>query len=366
MLYKEYGNTGIMVSAIGMGGMRFKQEEYADGDLGRCAELVHMASSRGVNYFDTAPGYCNDKSEYIFGEAFRSMKRDSFYVSTKCGLWSVKDAGEVRGLIERSLERLHVEYIDFYNLWSIKTLEEYNQFMKTGGIYEQIVRAKEDGLIRHICFTTHMHSRDIAHVIDSGLFEGVTLGYNAINFAYRQEGVDAAYRAKMGVVTMNPLGGGMIPENPEYFSFLRRGGDSLAVSALKFIVSQPQVTVALCGFASEKEIDENIKACENLYDMSEKYLEDMSRHLSEGMNKLCTSCGYCDSCPAGVPIPMLMESYNQAILSGGKMQRVFDRLGGHWGLERSAAAACVKCGRCETLCTQKLPIMQRLDDIRPE
>lgn len=70
MQYREYGKTGKKVSVVGMGGMRFRQADYADGNLDRCAAVVHRAFERGINYFDTAPGYCDDKSEAIFGRAF--------------------------------------------------------------------------------------------------------------------------------------------------------------------------------------------------------------------------------------------------------------------------------------------------------
>ncbi len=362
MIYKPYGKTGMTVSAIGMGGMRFLREEYQDGAFGRCAELVHAASDLGINYFDTAPGYCDDKSEYIFGEAFRTMKRDSFVVSTKCGLWTVDDKLSARDVIYRSLERLHVDYIDIYNMWCIKTMAEFEEFTKPGGIYEAALRAKEEGLIRHVCFTTHMAGKDIRTVAKTGLFEGVTLGYNAINFAYRQDGVDGAYDAGLGVVTMNPLGGGMIPENPQHFGFLRQGADSLTVAALKFITSQPQVTVALCGVSTMEQLKEDVKAAEDLYEISDAFYADMAKNLTGGMNTMCTSCGYCDSCPAGVPIPKLMEAYNRFILSGD-MARVHDRLSGHWGIDKTAAQACVACGQCEKLCTQKLPIIERMREI---
>lgn len=65
MQYREYGKTGKMVSIVGMGGMRFRSKDYEQGDLGKCAAIVHRAFERGINYFDTAPGYCDDKSEAI-------------------------------------------------------------------------------------------------------------------------------------------------------------------------------------------------------------------------------------------------------------------------------------------------------------
>lgn len=78
MIYKEYGKTGKKVSAVGFGGMRFDISKSKEEN----AELLRYANSRGINYFDTAPYYCKDQSEDIFGIAFKNMPND-FYVSTK-------------------------------------------------------------------------------------------------------------------------------------------------------------------------------------------------------------------------------------------------------------------------------------------
>ena len=202
MIYKEYGQTGKKVSAVGCGGMRFLKEDY-EKDIGKCAEIVLRAQELGINYFDTAPGYCDDKSELIFGRAFAQMKGE-YYVSTKCALWDATTADEARQMLEQSLTRLHRDKITFYNLWCIKRMEEYERFMKKGGVYEGIVKAQEEGLVEHICFTTHLAGEDIAKIAQTGLFAGVTLGYNAVNFAYRQAGVDACAKEERASSIASP------------------------------------------------------------------------------------------------------------------------------------------------------------------
>jgi predicted aldo/keto reductase-like oxidoreductase len=363
MLYRPFGKTGKNVSVIGFGGMRFKKDDYAKGDYSRAVAIVHKAHELGINYFDTAPDYCDETSEKIFGEAFKTMPSDSFYVSTKCGLWNAKTNTEARNMIDQSLERLGVNKINFYNMWSIKTLDDYHEFLKKGGVYEGALEAQKEGLIDHICFTTHLGGEDIAKIAHDGFFEAVTLGYNAINFAYRQKGIEACHAAGLGIVTMNPLGGGIIPAHPEYFSFLKSGNDSLAVSALKFILSQNQATLAIPGFSSIEEVEENVLATNNLEIASDGYREEMASHLSSELNTLCTTCAYCDSCPEGIPIPQLLDSYNMYILSKGDSEQVKTRMENHWGVDPAEAAKCTACGQCETLCTQKLPIIERLEFI---
>jgi predicted aldo/keto reductase-like oxidoreductase len=162
---------------------------------------------------------------------------------------------------------------------------------------------------------------------------------------------------------MNPLGGGIIPAHPDYFSFLKKEDRSLAVSALQFILSQNKATLALVGFSTIEEVQENTQAAEHLEPTTPDYLEQMAHYLTTELNTLCTTCGYCDSCPVEIPIPQLMDSYNMYILSNGDASKVLNRMENHWGVTAEQAAACVACGQCESLCTQKLPIIERLAHI---
>jgi predicted aldo/keto reductase-like oxidoreductase len=364
MIYNEYGSTGKKVSAIGFGGMRFLPEEY-EKDKKIAVRLVLEAFEKGITYFDTAPGYCYDKSEEIFGEAFKSMKYGDFYVSTKCGLWNATDADGARRMVEQSLRRLNVPKITFYNLWCIKNLNEYRRMTAKGGIYDGILKAQQEGLIEHICCTAHANGQEIAEIVNEGLVEGVTLGYNAVNFAYRRAGIAACHKANKGVVVMNPLGGGAIPQNPRRFGFLAEGrNDSIAVSALKFLVAHKEITVTLPGFSTSAEIDDAVAATQNLPAINDAYLEALSKKLGKELDTLCTGCAYCDECPHGIPVPKLLEAYNAALMARPHdISEVDYRLRDHWGLTAAAAKGCIECGICEKLCTQKLPVIDRLREI---
>jgi len=122
MIYREYGKTGKKVSIIGFGGMRFGE----DNDYS--VEVVRRANELGINYFDTAPGYCNDRSEMIFGKAFKNMP-NQYYVSTKSSIRSEKNAYEVQRRIEKSLKTMNIEKINFFHMWCIMDLDQYNSVM---------------------------------------------------------------------------------------------------------------------------------------------------------------------------------------------------------------------------------------------
>ena len=362
MIYKKLGNTGKEVSAIGFGCMRFKKEEYEAGNLDKCAELIFRARELGINYIDTAPGYCDDMSEKIVGHAFKQMK-DRPYISSKCGPWNAQDADGARRMIEQSLTRLHVDKLTVYNMWCIKSIAEYQFFMKKGGVYEGIVKARDEGLIEHICCSTHIDGKGLAEIVADDRVESVTLGYNALNFAYRREGVEACHKAGKGVVVMNPLGGGIIPQHPELFGFIKSSPEQSVVdAALKFLIGQEEISVALPGISSIAELEEAVRAAENVVPVTAETLATMKLALSEKLNTLCTGCAYCDECPVEIPIPKLMDAFNESILANDttSMKPVFGKLSDHWGISPDSAKQCVECGKCEGLCTQKLPIIQRL------
>jgi predicted aldo/keto reductase-like oxidoreductase len=128
-------------------------------------------------------------------------------------------------------------------------------------------------------------------------------------------------------------------------------------------LAQNKATIALPGFSSVEEVEENVLASVSLPSPDEISLEAMRANLFSELNTLCTTCAYCDSCPEGVPIPKLLDSYNLYILTKGDGNEVLKRIRNHWGIRAEEAAKCSACGQCELLCTQKLPIIERLERI---
>ncbi|MFP4052546.1 MAG: aldo/keto reductase [Phycisphaerae bacterium] len=354
MWTKPYGNTGKDISVVGFGGMRFESPDETDA----MAEIVLRAYDQGVNYFDTAPGYCGQKSEVIFGRAFEQMDRSKFYVSTKSNR---PDDDELRKDLDTSLERMGVDCVDFFHIWWVLSKEAW-EGRKAGGAIDAAMKAKEEGLIKHVVMSSHMHGPELKEVLAEGLVEGVTLGYCAINFPFRQEAVDAAGEMGLGVVTMNPLGGGIIPQHAERFAFLKDDGDeSVVEAAIRFNVSQPNVTCALVGFSNAREVDEAVAAVRDFRAYDPQHVKAIEQKVLESFDNLCTGCGYCLPCPEGVPIPQLMDTYNMKLL--GQKDSMAGRMKWHWGIEPADARACSLCGACETKCTQHLPIRERVKEI---
>ena len=355
MLYYDYGTTGKPISTIGFGGMRLPDPMRHEKGIA----LLHAARRAGITYFDTAPYYCDDQSEVIFGEALRSMPPSPLplYTSSKC---SCPSASDFRRGLEQSLARLGVAQITFFHIWCVMDPADWRARVQ-GGALREALKAKEEGLIGHVCVSTHMTGPEIERMLtDHPEIEGVTLGYCAINFPYRRQGVEAAARLRRGVVAMNPLGGGLIPQHPDVFDFIRAPGDPDVVSAaLRFLASDPGITCALVGFSSEAHIDQAVRALDGFEARSPEHLATLRNRIERDFNEMCTGCGYCLPCPQGIPIPRFMDIHNLLQLKCSEEEIRF-RFKYHWDLTPQQAAECVECGQCESRCTQHLPIIDRL------
>ena len=357
MLYRDYGQTGKKVSLLGFGGMRFANIEDQD----ECVRTMVAAAEGGVNYFDTAPGYFETKSESVFGKGFAEFRRRNipFYSATKT---FASTADGIRSEIEAQLKRLDISAIDFYHIWCITTLDAW-QNRKKDGILQTFRKLKDEGLVNHICVSSHLIGNEIKELLLEGVFEGVLFGYSAYNFQTREVAFDAIREKKLGAVVMNPLGGGVIPQNPGKFGFLCRSGEDVVTAALRFLWDHKDISTTLVGFANVQQVQEAIAAMESYKSRTEAELAELKSRASGSFEGICTGCAYCDDCPQGIPIPKFMDSYNQKILNDKEEDPIGQRLKWHWKLDRSIAATCTACGQCEKACTQHINIIDRLKEI---
>ena len=365
MYYKQYGNTDMMVSAVGLGTMRYDAEDVKAGRLEKCAEVPLYAFEKGINYWDSAPGYCDDKSEIITGIALSQVPRDKVYVTSKVNFNTLKTTNptrdDFRRRLEMSLDRLQTDYIDFYHMWCMLNLDSWQKHMDA--LYTFYEEAKAEGLIRNIVFSSHMQGNDIETVVETGKFKGMLIGYNALNYRFRQSGIKKAHENGMGVVVMNPLGGGLIPQNPDAFAYLTEGTDlTVPQAALRFVASHKEITVTLAGCTTKEHVDDAVKAVEGLVEESADAVVERYAKKGVALNNLCTGCAYCKDCAKGIAIPKFMDAYNQKILTGND-EAIIARMNNHWGTDIASAKECLACGKCEKSCTQHLPIIERLQEI---
>jgi predicted aldo/keto reductase-like oxidoreductase len=359
MRYSVFGKTNEKVSCLGMGGMRFEKEIPEK----ECIALIRYAHEKGVNYFDTAPVYNEDRSESIYGRAFQEMERDKFLVATKGD--NVRPAGEIQRHIERSLKRLKIEQIDFYFLWCVITPSQYQKSLEPGRSLEAILKAREKGWVRHVGISTHMYAEDIDEIIDSQLFEFIMLPYNALNFNQRKDALRKAHRNDMGTVVMNPLYGGVIPRFKDVITIFPERPDTVVEDSLQFCLEAPEINVALAGMNKKEMVDLNVSVAEKSHEISPEVQQQKEDLISASKPDLCTSCGYCLAhCPEHINIRSYMEIYNQYRLTGSveearKKSNWYHQFGPLYGDDKRPSD-CTECLACEQECTQYLNITDRL------
>ncbi len=367
MLYRIYGSTGIRVSQLGFGCMRFP---VRDGkvDRTRTIDMLNRAADLGINYFDSAYVYHGGDSEVVLGEALRD-RRDEIYISTK-NHYKGSDPGKWRALLDKSLKRLGVGHIDFYHIHDLR-LEEYSRHLLPGGCITEARKAMKDGLIGHLCFSSHDDPENIIRLLDTGEFEGLLVQYNL--FDRHNEGAIAhAHELGLGVSIMGTVGGGQLIPMAEKIAGEVREGMGTPELAIRFVLSNPAVSVALSGMSSTRMVEENVRAASRPESLSSDELGMISKLMEETQSLeglYCSGCGYCMPCSSGVDIPANFAAFNLRRVWGmDAMAKIQYQALGNRKLDGKPApawaAACTECGGCVEKCPQGIPIPDKLKEVK--
>ncbi|MBU4055346.1 MAG: aldo/keto reductase [Proteobacteria bacterium] len=368
MKYRKFGNTGANVSILGFGAMRLPmtgEGENLQVDMEKSVPMIQKGLDAGINYIDTAWAYLNETSEKVVGEAIAGRDRSKLYVSTKNPMNT--EPAEYRKRLDVQLKKLKTDYIDFYHIHGL-SWNVYQYKAKPKGYMDDLRKAKEEGLIRHISFSSHDTPANIMKIIDTGEFESMLVQYNLLH-RYNEAAMANAAEKGMGVTIMGPVGGGRIT----FLSELKpREGRSLAELTLRFVFANPHVGVALSGMNTLEMIVENAKTADHDEPLSQIEKEDVNAMLGQikGLEDLyCTGCGYCMPCPNKVDIPtnLLLLNYirvygSQKNFKDGNIQLYHKRMVPNG----EAAEFCIECGECLDKCPQNIPISDRMKDVAAE
>jgi predicted aldo/keto reductase-like oxidoreductase len=302
MIFKPFGKTGKVVSALGLGTMRLHKDNEEQS-----IAVIQTAIESGINYIDVASNYAGGLAERFVGRAIAG-KSELPYIVAKSSSIHEPTAGALRKRLENSLKVLGVSQVAFYCMWSVMSSEQYRQIIGKNGPYEGALRAKSDGLIEHITISCHCDLQTIRQIIEDNCFDGITLSLSITNSVSYAEILELAQRKGVGVATMNTLGGGIIPQNLDYYAkLLEVKREQVVPKALKFVSELPGVSVVLSGMSSVREVYENAHVFKASYSV---FTSD---------TPLCTGCGYCEKepeCPAKLPVSAYMTAYNQTHFLG--------------------------------------------------
>ena len=362
----------IFPIGLGCGRFPFPMSETYPSDFESAVDLVLYALDQGINYIDVGKGYSNGKAFSVLKEAFRRTDKP-FHVTVKVNVYDEHDTAEDYYKEALSvLNEMGLEKASHFLLWTLMDSRQFHRAIRKDGLYDTALRLKEEGRVEHIGASVHMRPDDIIEVIDSGLFEFILISYHLLNLLDMRRVLDRAYENGVDVLVMNPLYGGVIPENQELFEYAKFWDKETVVQAsVRALLSHPAVKCVLAGASSCQQLDEYLSAVSDpAFDEHDKM--ERLRAVTEsaaGNNIFCSYCRYCADCPQKIPVPQIMNARNSLLMknqnSGSFTAQFFFRtLNEKFNIEfKNSENPCVKCGQCERRCTQHLPIIQSVDEI---
>lgn len=370
MEYRKLDKLGIETSLLGFGCMRFPTDASGKIDEEKSQKMLDEAMAGGVNYYDTAWPYHGGQSEVFVGKALKKYPRESFYLATKLPCWDVKCVEDAERIFNKQLERLQTDYVDFYLLHALN--KGSFQSMVDAGVLPFLDKLKEEGKIKYIGFSFHDSYEAFEYIAKYREWDFCQIQYNYMDRNEQAGDKGYALTEELGLplIIMEPIKGGALCKLPdEIMDIVRpyRKDASAASWALSWVGSHPNVKVILSGMSAMEHVEDNLNTfCDfnNLSEEEMKAMDDVAEALRKRVKNGCTGCRYCMPCPAGVNIPKNFEIWNTYNVYGDK-----GKLAWQWKHDipdEAKADKCIKCGKCEAACPQKISIREDLVRVAEE
>lgn len=355
---------------FGFGMMRLPMNGE-DVNIEETKKMVDDFLDAGFNYFDTAHGYISGKSETAIKECLVDRyPRDSYVLTNKLSDSFFKTEEDIRPFFESQLAVCGVEYFDFY-LMHAQCLENYKKY-KSCRAYETAFELKKEGKVRHVGISFHDSADFLEKILtDYPQIEVVQLQFNYLD--YEDPGVQsrACYEVcrkyNKPVIVMEPVKGGSLVNLPEEAKAVIDGlhGGSPASYAIRFAAGFPGIMMVLSGMSNMEQIHDNISYMKDFKPLSSDELSAIEkvRGVFKKMSMIpCTACRYCvDGCPKHILIPDLFADLNAKKLHNDWNSDYY--YGSIHTANGGKASECIKCGKCEKICPQHLPIRKLLVDV---
>lgn len=358
---------------FGFGCMRLPMNDD-QVDIAETTRMVDEFLAQGFNYFDTAHGYIGGKSELALKECLTSRyPREAYSLTDKLTDSYFKTEADIRPFFESQLEACGVDYFDFY-LMHAQNADNFKKF-KACRAYETAFALKAEGRIRHVGLSFH----DRAEVLDQILTEYPQIEVVQIQFNYLDYDDIAVQSRKCyevcrkhgkPVLVMEPVKGGSLVNLPEEAKKVLDDlhGGSPASYAIRFAAGFPGMMMVLSGMSDLEQMKDNLSYMRDFKPLNETELAAVNK-VQEIFHKLnmipCTACRYCvEGCPKQISIPDLFAIMNiKQLHHDWNADYYYEEV--HTAPGRRASD-CLKCGKCEKICPQHLPIRKLLEEVAKE
>ncbi len=342
-------------------------------DIEQMNRMVDYFLEQGFNYFDTAHGYLNGLSEKAIKTCLSDRHdRSEFILTDKLTNVYFKSEADIRPFFESQLEACGVEYFDYY-LMHAQNAEIFEYFKKNRA-YETAFELKKEGKIKHVGFSFH----DKATVLDRILNEYPEIEVVQIQFNYvdyddpaveSKKCYDVCRKHGKPVIVMEPVKGGNLVNLPEDAKKVLEGlhGGSAASYAIRFVAGFEGIEMVLSGMSTFEQMEDNLSYMKDFKPLNDEEKEAIAkvRAIFRGEHLIpCTACRYCEAgCPMHIKIPDLFAVQNSKQIHHDWNA---DYYYGVHTAKGNKASACIKCGKCEKICPQKLPIRELLVGVAKE
>lgn len=319
MEYVNLGRSKIMVSRTSFGALPIQRVQ----NMNDAEQIIRAAYDGGINFFDTARAYSD--SEEKLGNALSDI-RQNVVIATKS---ASKTAEGVLEDLNTSLKTLKTDYIDIYQLHNPSEIPKPGD---PDGIYEVLQKAKRNGKVRCIGITNHSRILALDTAL-SGLYDTVQYPFSLLSTQEEIDLVKFCDQMNIGFIAMKALCGGLLNKIPLAFGFLR----------------QFENAVPIWGIQNLEELKELLALEANQPVRDEAFLQGIEAERAELAGNFCRSCGYCQPCPANIPI----ENAN-------RMMQLLRRspksnwLTPEWMEKMNRIKNCTKCGKCGERCPYHL------------